>query len=126
MLKIKRPSHTTYHEDDPATHLQSGQKKLQYENAVLKAYEIVPVHGCFQGKYADLKPSQTRWKGDDSSFTLKNRTANHESRDNESMDDKLTQIPFSTRQPRASARRAVEVRTKNYEKHVLKAYGLIL
>lgn len=127
MLKIKRPSHTTHrmHKDDPATE-QAEQKRLQYKKAVLKAYGIVPAHVCFQGKSVHLKPSQTRWEGKDSSLTLNKETANHKSRENDSMNDKLTQIPFSTGQPWGSARRAAEVETRKYEEDVLQAYGLFL
>ena len=118
MLKIQRPSHTTQHDENAATE-QSKQKRPQYENGVLKAYGIVPVRGYSsnsQGKSVDLKLSQTRWKRNDPSFTLKSELANHKSRKNDSM-SKLA------RQPWSSDRRATEVRTTKYEKDVLKAYG---
>ena len=90
MLTIMRPSHTTHHND--ASKEKSQRKRSGYENAVLKAYGIVPVHeypsSSQEESVADLKPSQARWKASDSSFTRKNETPNHKRRENDSINDK--------------------------------------
>ncbi|KAL9950997.1 hypothetical protein ACROYT_G043583 [Oculina patagonica] len=129
MLRMKRPSHTTHHTD--ASTEQSEQKRSQFENAVLKAYGIVPAYGCSSSPQGmsdvDLKPSQTRRKESDYSFALKNETASSKSEENDLINDKVIQNPFATGQPWQSAQTAVEVIEtvlEEYEKEVLKAYGL--
>jgi hypothetical protein len=85
-----RPSHANHHND--ASKEKSQRKRSGYENVVLKAYGIVPVHEYSsrsqEKSVADLKPSQTRWNVSDSSFTRKIKTPNHKSRESVSINDK--------------------------------------
>ena len=122
MLMIRRPSHTTYHND--AKKGKSQPQRSGYEYAVLKAYGIVPVHeyssSSQEESVTDLKPNQNRWKASDSSVIRKNETPNQKSRGNDSINDKLKQNQFETGQ----ARTAAQTRKKLYENDVLKAYGL--
>ena len=128
MLTIERPSHITHYDDKAATE-QSVQKRSHFESAVLKAYGIVPVHGCSsssQGKsVVDLKPSQITWKRSDPVFTMKNETATSNRGENDSMRNQLMQNPFSPGQPWQCACSAAAVRTTEYE-DVLKAFGVVL
>ena len=123
MLTIRRPSYTAHHND-----LEKGKSQRQrsgYEDAVLKAYGIVPVREYSSNSQvesdADLKPDQKRGKSSDSSVTLKNETTNQKSRarGNESINGKLTKNPFETGQ----ATTAALARIKEYANDVLKAYG---
>ena len=122
-----RSSHTAFHNDDAPA--QSEQERSQFENAVLKAYGIVAVHECsasFQGKpVADLRSSQGRWKKRESSLDLSNETTSSKGTKDVSMNDIMTRTPFAVGQPWQIARAAAEVRTKNFEEDVLKAYGLL-
>ena len=122
MLTIRRPSYTAHHND-----LEKGKSQRQrsgYEDPVLKAYGIVPVHEYSSNSQeesdADLKSDQKRGKTSDSSVTQKNETINQKSRGNESINDKLTKNPFETGQ----ATTAALARMKEYANDVLKAYGL--
>ena len=122
-----RPSHTALHNDDAPA--QSEEERSQFENAVLKAYGIIAGYefsSSFQGKsVADLRQSQSRWKKRESSFDLNNETTSSKSKKDVSMNDIMTRTPFAVRQPWQIARAAAEVRTKNFEEDVLKAYGLL-
>ena len=127
MLAIKRPSYTTRHAEDAPTE-QSERKRSQFENAVLKAYGIVSVHGCSsssQGESAAvLKPSQIRWKGSHFTLTPMDEKVSYKSEENDAMNGKLMNNPFATGRPWKSARALDEVKTKKYEEDVMKAYGL--
>ena len=122
MLTIRRPSHATHHNDPEKG--KSQRQRSSYENAVLKAYGIVPVHeyssSSQEESVTDLKPSQARWKARDSCVTWKNETPSHKSRVNYSINDKQTQNQLETGQ----ARTAAQAWKKEYENDVLKAYGL--
>ena len=122
MLTIRRPCHTGHHNDLEKE--KSQRQRSGYEDAVLKAYGIVPVHeyssNTQEESDVDLKPHQKRGKTSDSSVTRKNETTNQKSRGNKSINDKLTKNPFGTVQ----ARTAAQARMKEYASDVLKAYGL--
>ena len=121
MLTIKPPSHTTHH-NDPEKENSQRQKRSSYENAVLKAYEIIPVReyslSSQEESVADLKPSQARWKARNSSVTWKNETPSNKSRGKDQINDKQTQNWTG------QARTAAQARKKEYENDVLKAYGI--
>lgn len=122
MLTIRRASHATQHNGPEKE--KSQRQRSSYENAVLKAYGIVPVHeyssSSQEETVTDLKPSQVRWKASDSSVTWKNETPSHKSRGNGTINDKQAKNPFETGQ----ARTAAQAKKKEYENDVLKAYGL--
>ena len=130
MLTMKHPCHTALHNDDDAPTQQSGPKRSKFENAVLKAYGIVFVHEGFSSSkaksLADVIPSQSKGKESGSSFTMRKKAASFTSRKDASMTDIPKQTPFAVGQPWQTARVPAEVRTKKYEKEVLKAYGLFL
>lgn len=122
MLTIRRPSYTGHHND-----LKKGKSQRQtsgYEDAVLKAYGIVPVYkyssNTQEESDADLKPDQKRGEASDSSVTQKNEKTSQKSRGNKSINDKLTRNPFEYVQ----ARTAAQSRMIKYAGDVLKAYGL--
>ena len=120
MLTIRRPSHTTQRYDPE----KDNSQRSSYEDAVLKAYGIVPVHEYSSSSHeetvTDLKPSQARWRASDSSVSWRNETSNHKSRGNDSINDKQTKNPFEMGQSRT----AVQAKRREYENNVLKAFGL--
>lgn len=123
MLTITPPSRTAHHNDPEKENSQ--RQRSSYENAVLKAYGIVPMHeyssSSEEDSVADLKPSQARWKASNSSVTWKNETSNYKSRGNDVIKDERTQNSCENGQ----ARTAAQARKKaEYENDVLKAYGL--
>lgn len=122
MLTI-RPSNCAARHNDPEKE-NSQRQRSSYANAVLKAYGIVPVHeyssNSQEESVADLKPSQARWKASNSSVTWKNDTPRHKSRANDPINYEQTQNSLEMRQTRTAA----QARKKEYEKDVLKAYGL--
>ena len=123
MLTIRRPSHTTHHNNPKKR--KSQRQRSGYEYAVLEAYGIVLVHeyssSSQEESVTDLKPNQKRWKASNSSVTRKNETPNQKIRGNVSIsNDKLTKHLFETGQVRTEA----HARKKEYENDVFKAYGL--
>lgn len=119
MLTIRAPSHTTHHNDPEKENSQ--RQRSSYENAVLKAYEIIPVReyslSSQEESVADLKPSQARWRARNSSVTWKNETPSQKSRGKDPINDEQTQNWTG------QARTAARARKKEYENDVLKAYG---
>ena len=129
MLTIERPSHITHH-DDKAAGDQSEQERSHFESAVLNAYGIIPAHGCCsssQGKsVVYLKPRVIRSKGSEPVFNMQNETARSKRGKIDWMSINLIPNPFSPGQPWQGSWTAAEGRTKEYEKDVLKAFGIVL
>ena len=98
---------------------------VQYENAVLEAYGIVPMKDCFPSPYSRslrFKRSQSTLQINQFGLPHRRETANHEGRDElDAINTNETQIPLTMEQPSHSCP------TENIAKNdVLKAYGIIL
>ena len=113
MLKVKSSSQIS----DTAT--------VQYENAVLEAYGIVPMKDCFPSPCSRslcFKRGKSSLQINHFGLSRRRETANHESEEEDSMNAKETQIPLTKEQEQPLHSCATEKSAKN---DVFKAYGII-
>ena len=102
----------------------------QYENDVLKAYEIVPMKGYprFCGDYVDLKLNQTTLQPNEFALSGQKKPENRENRGRHSMNADETQSPFSMEHPShcfyTEKERPQRTRVQ-YENDVLQAHGIV-
>lgn len=107
------------HDSDIAT--------IQYKNAVLKAYGIVPVEVCFPGSFnssVHLKRKQSTLQINHFALPQRRQTKKHKSGEEHSLSADETHFPLNMEQPSHGCRTEKE-RKRSAENDVLKAYGII-
>ena len=100
---------------------------VQYINAVLEAYGIVPMKDRFSSscsRSVRFKQSQSTVQNNHYDLPRLRETAKHKSEEEPSMNAKETQIPLTMQQPSHSCP-TDKLRAKSAKNDVLKAYGII-
>lgn len=94
-------------------------KKTHYNSFAMEK----PSHSCHT--LAEFKTDpETKWKGSDSLFSLKNETANRKGTENDLM-NKKRHNSFAIKQPSHSCHPVAEFKTAQSKSDVFKAYGLM-
>lgn len=101
---------------------------LQYINAVLKSYGIVPMKENFSrfcNSSDQLKSVQSTLSPNDIGLTWQGRTAKHKSGEESSVNVEKRQIPLTVEQPSQGCHTTEREPPKITQKDVLRAHGII-